>query len=222
MLLNENNLKTRQLNMIQKIKQHTKKDNSFLKKIPKNVLNALEKVPRHIFVPKHMIEHAYNDSPLSIGENQTISQPYIVALMTSLLTLDQQSTVLEIGTGCGYQTAILATIVKKVYSIEIIKKLHLKATDTLSKIGYSNIKTSHNDGYFGWDTYAPYDAITVSSAYTYIPPKLIEQLNINGKLIMPIENKNGNQQLILITKTSTTSINTKILINVRFVPFTRF
>jgi len=179
------------------------------------VISAMLKVPRHKFVPPEELPYAYSDQPLPIGEGQTISQPYIVALMTEALHLTGNERVLEIGTGSGYQTAVLAEIAKEVYSIEILESLALKARRRLKELGYENVKIKIGDGYRGWKEYAPFDAIIVTAAPTHIPPPLIDQLKAGGRMIIPV----GKyfQELILIVKTEKGVIKEHI-IPVRFVP----
>lgn len=181
------------------------------------VLSAMRKVPRHEFVPEDKKKYAYEDRPLEIGEDQTISQPYIVALMTELLGLKGDEKVLEIGTGSGYQAAILAEIVKEVYTIEIIKSLADNAEERLKRLGYNNITVKCGDGYQGWKEHAPFDGIIVTAAPDHIPQPLIEQLKVGGRLVIPV----GSvfQELKLITKTDKGIIE-KNVIPVRFVPMT--
>lgn len=183
----------------------------------KLVLDAMKKVPRHLFVPQGYMDLAYTDGPLPIGENQTISQPYIVAVMTELLGLKGGEKVLEIGTGSGYQAAILADIVKEVYSIEIIPSLAESARERLEKMGYANVVVRCGDGYIGWEEHAPFDGIIVTAAPDHIPQPLIDQLKVNGKLVIPV----GDffQELMLITKTKD-GITKQTTIPVRFVPMT--
>lgn len=181
------------------------------------VLAAMRKVPRHLFVPSSEVEHAYIDAPLPIGNGQTISQPYIVALMTELLQLKGDEKVLEIGTGSGYQAAILAELCKEVYTIEIIEDLAKRAATTLITLGYKNIKVKIGDGYQGWKEYAPFDGVIVTAAPDEVPPPLIEQLKEGGRLVIPL----GEyfQELYLITKENG-KIKKKSIIPVRFVPMT--
>ena len=179
------------------------------------VLAAMSKVPRHLFIDPLWQDFAYIDRPLSIGYNQTISQPYIVAYMSSAAEITSDDRVLEIGTGCGYQAAILGEIAKQVYSLEIIPQLAEKASQTLSQLGYKNIKVKTGDGYQGWLEYAPYDAIIVTAAPKYIPRALIPQLAINGKMVIPVGT--WHQDIVVLTKTENTII-VKETIPVRFVP----
>ena len=186
----------------------------------KPTLYAMNKVPRHKFVPKKLIDDAYKDGALPIGYGQTISQPYIVAFMTSVLELKQDAKVLEIGTGSGYQAAVLAEIVKEVYTIEIIEELYKQAVERFDRLGYDSIKTMHADGYHGWKKFAPYDAIIVTAAAEYIPPPLIEQLKETGKMIIPVGTPFRTQSLVLVEKKGG-EVFTSNLLPVRFVPFTR-
>lgn len=183
----------------------------------KRVLEAMLKVERHKFVPLNLQKYAYEDYPLEIGEDQTISQPYIVALMTELLELKGNEKVLEIGTGSGYQAAILAELCKEVYTIEIIPSLARRAKGLLKKLEYKNIKVKIGDGFYGWKEYAPFDGIIVTCAPATIPPKLIEQLAEGGRMVIPV----GDiyQELLLIRKIKGKLIK-KSIIPVRFVPMT--
>ncbi len=179
------------------------------------VLAAMEKVPRHEFVPDKIMSHSYNDEPLSIGEGQTISQPYIVAYMTEVLQLEDDKKVLEIGTGSGYQTAVLAEIVRDVYSVEIIESLSRRSRDILAELGYKNIQYKVGDGTYGWKEFAPFDAIIVTAAPHVTPQPLKEQLSIGGKLIVPVGD--FSQDLVCIEKIKN-GFTEKKLISVRFVP----
>jgi len=179
------------------------------------VLEAMRAVQRHLFVPRLQQRHAYKDRPLAIGYKQTISQPYIVAYMTEAAQLKPDDKVLEIGTGSGYQAAVLAQIVREVYTIEIIKPLAQSAEATLKRLGYKNIFIKHGDGYQGWQEHAPYDAIVVTAAPDQVPEKLLDQLVLNGRMVIPIGSV--SQKLYLMTKTQE-GIKKKILLPVRFVP----
>ncbi len=183
------------------------------------VINAMKMVPRHLFVPKQLRKKAYADHPLPIGEGQTISQPYIVALMTEQLRLSPQSRVLEIGTGSGYQAAVLSRVVDFVYTIEIKKKLHQRASETFNKFGFSSIKARHGDGYFGWEDAQPFDAIMITAAVDHIPPPLLKQLKNNGRLILPLGNPFSYQNLVLVTKTGD-DFKINQITGVLFVPMT--
>lgn len=181
------------------------------------VLKVMGKVERHLFVDKELWDVAYADFPLSIGEGQTISQPYVVALMTQCLNLKPTDKVLEIGTGSGYQAAVLAEMVDQVYTIEIRESLARKAAQRLKQLGYQKVKVKHGDGYFGWEEYAPFDAIIVTCAANHIPPPLLEQLKEGGKLIVPLGSTFFYQTLTLITKTKEGN-KVKHITGVRFVP----
>ncbi len=180
----------------------------------------MQKVPRHLFVPESQIDNAYQDSPLPIGYGQTISQPYIVAYMTEIINPKEHFKVLEIGAGSGYQAAVLAEIVKEVYTIEIIPELATQAIERFYSNGYKNVRTKIADGYHGWAEAGPFDAIVVTAASEHIPPPLIEQLKESGTMIIPIGTPFMVQQLVLVQKEKG-KIRTKNLIPVRFVPFTR-
>lgn len=181
----------------------------------RKVLEAMLKVPRHLFVPEQMKELAYGDEPLPIGEGQTISQPYIVAYMTEALKLTGNERVLEIGTGSGYQTAILAEIVKEVYTVEVIPELSRRAQKVLAELGYNNIKFLIGDGTRGWPEHAPYDAILVSAAPATVPRTLVDQLKINGRMIIPVGT--DFQELVLVRRKKD-GWEEERLIGVRFVP----
>jgi len=183
-------------------------------------LTAMRTVPRHKFVPKKQIGNAYLDSPLPIGHGQTISQPYIVAFMTEIIKPTKDFRVLEIGTGSGYQAAVLARIVDSVYSIEIIEPLFIQSKKRLKDLNYNNILVKNADGYHGWIEKGPFDAIVVTAAAEFVPPPLIEQLKDGGRMIIPIGTPFTTQQLLLVEKKKG-KIKTKNLMFVRFVPFTR-
>jgi protein-L-isoaspartate(D-aspartate) O-methyltransferase len=185
------------------------------------VLKAMSEVPRHSFVPKELASRAYRDHPLPIGEGQTISQPYIVALMTESLELKGSERVLEIGTGSGYQAAILANVTKDVYTIEIKEKLYTKANQILDTLGFTNIKTRHSDGYFGWPEAAPFDCIMITAAIDHIPPPLLKQLKDGGRLILPLGNPFSYQNLSLVTKHGE-DFTVKQITGVLFVPMTGY
>ncbi|MFH1395209.1 MAG: protein-L-isoaspartate(D-aspartate) O-methyltransferase [Candidatus Omnitrophota bacterium] len=182
------------------------------------VLNAMEKVDRHLFVPQAFRENAYEDTPLPIGYGQTISQPYIVAYMTEQIKPDKDMRVLEIGTGCGYQAAILANIVKEVYTVEILQPLAEAAKKRLKLLGYNNVTVECADGYNGLPQYAPFDAIIVTAAPPEIPEKLIDQLKIGGRMIVPVGT--SFQQLYMIERTEE-GTKQNVLLPVRFVPMVK-
>jgi len=183
-------------------------------------LRAMRKVPRHLFVPEEYRNEAYDDNPLPIGYGQTISQPYIVAYMTEVSKPAPEKKVLEIGTGSGYQAAVLAEIVDKVYTIEIVPELARESAERLKKMGYTNITGKFGDGYKGWPEHAPFDIIVVTAAPEQIPQPLIDQLSENGRLVIPVGAASAVQELILIEKKNG-NIEKKRLTFVRFVPFRR-
>ena len=183
-------------------------------------LEAMRRVKRHLFVPWNSVDDAYDDRPLPIGYGQTISQPYIVAYMTEILTPKPNFKVLEIGTGSGYQAAVLAEIVDSMFTIEIVTELGLSAKDRLNRLGYENVSLKIADGYWGWAEHAPFDAIIVTAASEFIPPPLIKQLKNGGKMIIPVGTPFMIQTLMLVQKEGD-KITTTSLMPVRFVPFTR-
>ena len=184
------------------------------------VIDAMRQVPRHEFVPESVESAAYYNRPLPIGSGQTISQPYIVALMTDLLEPEQKHSVLEIGTGSGYQAAVLARLVKEVHTIEVIPDLGNSARKRLQKLGYLNVYVHIGDGYYGWSKDAPYDSIIVTAASEEIPAPLLGQLKPGGKLIIPLGAQFSAQQLVLIEKAETGEISRHNILPVQFVPFT--
>ena len=184
------------------------------------VLRAMRQVPRHAFVPDVAPELAYADRPLPIGHNQTISQPFIVAYMTEIVRPDATDRVLEVGTGSGYQAAVLAAIVDSVYTVEIIPELASTARDRLQRLGYHNVQVRTGDGYQGWRAHAPFDIIVVTAAPERIPPPLLEQLKPDGRMVIPVGPTGGTQQLLLVTKENG-EVVTEQLTPVRFVPFLR-
>ncbi len=184
------------------------------------VLRAMRAVPRHLFVPEGLVSRAYDDGPLPIGHGQTISQPYIVAYMTEVLKVGKEDTVLEIGTGSGYQAAILYPIVKKVYTMEIIAELASSAKQRLKKLGFANVEVKEGDGYYGWPEKAPFDAIIVTAAAGHIPPDLIKQLKNGGRMVIPVGGYFMVQNLVLVSKDRRGEITTRNLLPVRFVPLT--
>lgn len=184
------------------------------------VMNALGRVPRHRLVPPAEEPHAYRNRPLSIGLGQTISQPFIVALMTDLLDVKPGDKVLEIGTGSGYQAAVLAELGARVYTIEIVQPLGKEAAKRLIELGYTNITTRIGDGYRGWPEQAPFDSIIVTAAATEVPPSLSEQLKIGGKMVIPVGASLGVQTLYLIEKQADGKLTRRQILSVRFVPLT--
>ncbi|KAA3656769.1 MAG: protein-L-isoaspartate(D-aspartate) O-methyltransferase, partial [Chloroflexi bacterium] len=184
-------------------------------------IEAMTTVPRHEFVPENVLPLAYENHPLPIGYGQTISQPYIVALMTQEAQVGIEDTVLEVGTGSGYQAAVLAELVKHVYTIEIIGALAERAQGDLETAGYDNVTVRHADGYFGWEELAPFDAIVVTAAPDHIPQPLVAQLKVGGHLIIPVGPVGGFQTLWRVTRVSDGEVQTTNLGGVRFVPLTR-
>jgi len=185
------------------------------------VLTAMNKVPRHRFVPADQEPNAYANRPLPIGNGQTISQPFIVALMTDMLGLKATDRVLEIGTGCGYQAAVLAELAREVYTIEIVAPLAREAAARFAELGYRNINARSGDGYRGWPAHAPFDAIIVTAAAPEVPPALIEQLKPGGKLVIPVGAQWSGQELRIIEKDQHGKTTTRNALAVRFVPLTR-
>ncbi len=184
------------------------------------VLNAMKEVPRHLFIPDEYLDEAYNDYPLPIGYGQTISQPFIVAYMTEAVRPTGKKRVLEIGTGSGYQAAVLAEIVDRVYTIEIVPELAKESAERLKSLGYDNIICKYGDGYQGWEEYAPFDIIVVTAAPEKIPKPLVDQLAEGGRLVIPVGAAGAVQELVLVTKRNGRT-ETRRLSFVRFVPFRR-
>ena len=187
----------------------------------KRVLDAMEAVPRHLFIPDENRAYSYWDQPVPIGLGQTISQPYIVAFMTELLKVDKDDVVLEVGTGSGYQAAILAMLARQVYTIEIVEELGNNAFKRLKTMGYTNIEGKIGDGYKGWPEHAPFDAIIVTAAAEQIPQPLIEQLKPGGRMVIPVGRVYEVQELMLITKDASSKVVKESIIPVRFVPLIR-
>ena len=187
----------------------------------KRVLEAMRMVPRHFFVPEGNVRQAYQDRPIPIGYGQTISQPYIVALMTAMLRILPEHRVLEVGTGSGYQAAILSVLAREVYTVEIIRALGEKAAERLKRLGYGKVGVKIGDGYYGWKEHAPYDAIIVTCAATLIPNPLIRQLRPGGRMCIPVGARYSIQSLTLIEKTMTGKVTMRKTLPVRFVPLTR-
>jgi protein-L-isoaspartate(D-aspartate) O-methyltransferase len=188
--------------------------------IDERVMDAIRFVPRHEFVPQKYRKHAYKNRPLPIGYGQTISQPVIVAIMTDLLQLGQSDRVLEIGTGSGYQAAVLAKLVEEVYSIEIIKELFERSTHDLKRLKFDNVITHSGDGYFGWPEQAPFDRIIVTAANSHIPTALLKQLKPGGRMVIPVGGRFMIQHLVLVIKDEAGNITTQQLLPVKFVPLT--
>ncbi len=188
--------------------------------LDERVMAVMAKVPRHEFVPAGQLAYAYENRPLPIGHGQTISQPYIVALMTDLARAEPGHRVLEVGTGSGYQAAVMAHLAKAVYTIEIIEPLGLQATRRLQKLGYGNVQVRLGDGYYGWEEHAPYDAILVTAAASHIPPPLIRQLRAGGRMVIPVGASFLTQQLMLVEKNHDGTVSTRQILPVAFVPLT--
>ncbi len=184
------------------------------------VLAAMRNVPRHRFVPEPIREHAYEDRALAIGSEQTISQPYIVALMTQLADPKPGDRALDIGTGSGYQAAVLAGMVKSVHSIEIVPELAAAARDRLKSLGYENVEVREGDGYRGWPDQAPFDIIILAAAPPEVPPALLDQLALGGRLVLPVGAERGAQQLLLIKKDHNGELTREVIAPVAFVPMT--
>jgi len=185
-----------------------------------DVIKTMATVERHEFVPQRLKSSAYDNRPLPIGHGQTISQPYIVALMTQLVKPDADDVVLEIGTGSGYQAAVLGKLVNHVYSIEIIDALASEAQARLARLGYDNITTKLGDGYYGWEEHGAFDAIVVTAAASHVPPPLIQQLKPGGRMVIPVGGRFTTQQLLLLEKTEDDEVITRQIAAVRFVPLT--
>ena len=188
--------------------------------ISEKVLSIMAKVPRHRFVPEDETSRAYYNHPLHIGHGQTISQPYIVALMTELLGLGREDSVLEIGTGSGYQTAILAEMAGKVYSMEIVEPLAARAAKLLGELGYANVQVKHGDGNQGWPEHAPFDGIIVTAAPDHVPQPLLDQLKPGGRMVIPVGDWTYVQELIIITKAQDGTLHRENILPVSFVPLT--
>jgi protein-L-isoaspartate(D-aspartate) O-methyltransferase len=188
--------------------------------IDASILAAMRQVPRHELVPENVRSRAYEDSPLPIGHGQTISQPYIVALMTQLARPSKHHVVLEVGTGSGYQAAVLSPLVAKVFSIEIVEPLARQAADQLRVLGFENVSVRHGDGYKGWPEHGPFDAIVVTAGASHVPAPLVDQLKPGGRMVIPVGGAASVQHLTLIEKDEQGRVHTRSLLPVRFVPLT--
>lgn len=188
--------------------------------IDPKVIGAMASAPRHEFVPESVKSLAYRDRPLPIGYGQTISQPFIVALMTDLLRVEEDHVVLEIGTGSGYQAAVLALLARHVYSIEIVPELARRAAATLARLNVANVTTRAGDGYYGWPAAAPFDGIVVTAAGSHVPPPLVKQLKPGGRMVIPVGTAFAVQYLMLVEKGTDGRVRTRQLLPVRFVPLT--
>lgn len=208
--------------MVKLIESDVQATRSYIDKesLDPKVMAVLGAVPRHRFIPPDQEKYAYDNRPLAIGYGQTISQPYIVALMTDLLEVTPADRVLEIGTGSGYQAAVLARLAAEVYSIEIIEPLAKEAEERIQHLAIANIQTRAGDGYYGWSEHAPYDAIIVTAAASHVPPPLIRQLKVGGRMIIPVGSGFQTQQLLLIIKEKDDRLITRQILPVVFVPLT--
>jgi protein-L-isoaspartate(D-aspartate) O-methyltransferase len=208
--------------MVEAIEADVRETSSYISReiLDPRVMSVMGTVARHKFVPHSEQSWAYANQPLPIGHGQTISQPYIVALMTDLIKIDPGDKVLEIGTGSGYQAAVLAEMGAEVFTMEIIGPLAMEAAERLEELGYDRVKTRQGDGYYGWEEAAPFDAIVVTAAAGHIPPPLIRQLKPGGVMVIPVGSRFLVQQLVLVAKDSTGSVTTRQMLPVRFVPLT--
>jgi protein-L-isoaspartate(D-aspartate) O-methyltransferase len=208
--------------LLSEIEQDVRETSLYLDKeaLDPRVMAVIGRIPRHEFVPANQRSNAYRNRPLPIGHGQTISQPYIVALMTDLVEPQPDHRVLEIGTGSGYQAAVLAELTGHVYSMEIIEPLGEQASGRLVQLGYDNVSVRIGDGYYGWEEHAPFDTIVVTAAASHVPPPLIEQLKPGGRMVIPVGSRFLTQQLVLIEKQPDGQLITTQLLPVRFVPLT--
>lgn len=208
--------------LVREIEHDVRETSEFIgrQSFDERIMQVIGEVPRHEFVPASLRGDAYENRPLPIGHGQTISQPYIVALMTQLADPDPGDSVLEIGTGSGYQAAVLSELVESVYSIEIVPPLGHQATRRLERLGYDNVETRIGDGYYGWPEAAPFDAIIVTAAAGHIPPPLVQQLKTGGVMLIPVGGRFQVQQLTLVSKDAQGRVYTRQMLPVRFVPLT--
>lgn len=214
---------TQRMKMVDEIKEMAEltADRTNRPRFDPKILEIMGTIPRHQFVPDGVRAYAYENRPLPIGKGQTVSQPYIVALMTDLLEPRPEHVVLEIGTGSGYQAAVLASLVKRVYTMEIVQDLGERARDLLAGQGYDNVEVKIGDGFHGWPEHAPYDGIIVTAVAEEIPPPLLEQLKPEGRMVIPVGHRNHMQHLTLVEKSSKGEISRKEILPVAFVPLTR-
>ena len=208
--------------LVAELREHSKLSEAYGgPRISESILAVIGRVLRHEFVPDSQLPYAYENRPLSIGAGQTISQPYIVALMTDLAGINTDQTVLEIGTGSGYQAAVLSELAGEVYSIEIIDMLGQRAARDLERLGYDNVTVRVGDGYAGWPEHAPFDAIIVTAAPDKVPQPLIDQLAVGGRMVIPVGPQHDVQELQRLTKQANGEVTVENITAVRFVPFTR-
>jgi len=209
--------------MIAEIEREVRETRAHLGKdlLDPRVLAALARVPRHAFVPPEFEAEAYVNAPLPIGHGQTISQPYVVAVMTDLIAPEPGHSVLEIGTGCGYQTAVLAELVERVYSVEVIPELADAARARLARLGYLNVEVKTGNGRMGWPEHAPYDGIVVTAAAREIPAPLLDQLKPGGRMAVPVGSRMGGQDLLLVMKGESGRIDERVILPVAFVPLVK-
>lgn len=215
-------MRDRQKQMLREIEQEVEYTRNMTGRttLRRPVMDVMEQVPRHRFVTSGKQEQAYVNGPLPIGHGQTISQPYIVALMTDLLDPEPQDIILEVGTGSGYQAAVLSRLVRQIYSLEIIEPLHERAAETLRRLGYLNVECRSGNGYFGWSEHAPYDGIIVTAAAASIPPSLVDQLKPGGRLVIPVGLPYSHQELMVLEKDDDGKVTTQGILGVIFVPLT--
>jgi len=208
--------------MVDRIGQLVQETAEFLGKarLDDAVLGAMRTVPRHAFVPEDEQDRAYDNRPLPIGYGQTISQPYIVALMTDLLDVGPGDTVLEVGTGSGYQAAVLSGLVARISTIEIVPQLGERARDVLARLGYDNVEVRIGDGYYGWEARAPFDGIIVTAAASHVPPPLVRQLRPGGRMLIPVGSHFLVQELLMVEKNADGEVSTRQILPVAFVPLT--
>lgn len=209
--------------LIQDIESEVRYTQSYIgkNKLDARVMSAMASVPREKFVPEHLQAYAFDNGPLPIGHGQTISQPYIVALMSDLLALKPEHTVLEIGTGSGYQTAVLSQLCAQVFTVELIAELSELAQSQFRKLDYKNIENRISNGYLGWPEHAPYDGIIVTAAATHIPEPLIDQLKPGGKMVIPVGMPHFHQELMLVEKNTEGEFETSSILGVAFVPLVK-
>jgi len=218
----EDGFRQERLALVEVIQADVRRTSSHLDResLDERVLDAMREVPRHLFVPMDAQAQAYENRPLAIGHGQTISQPYIVAIMTDLLKPKANHRVLEVGTGSGYQAAVMAKLTREVFSMEIVEPLGVQADQLLRQQGYDNVKVRVGDGYYGWEEHAPFDAIIVTAAANHVPPPLVKQLKPGGRMIIPVGSAFMVQQLVLIEKGMDGAVTLKQILPVRFVPLT--